>query len=72
LPTINFLTKAGAKVMLASHCGRPKGQVNDKMRMAPMAKRLAELIKKPVHTVGDCIGPDVDAAVSKLAGGEVC
>ncbi|KAJ1432438.1 phosphoglycerate kinase [Ochromonadaceae sp. CCMP2298] len=71
LPTINFLTKAGAKVMLASHCGRPKGQVNDKMRMAPMAKRLAELIKMPVHTVGDCIGADVDSAVAKLQGGEV-
>mmetsp|Transcript_16766 Transcript_16766/g.28434 ORF Transcript_16766/g.28434 Transcript_16766/m.28434 type:complete len:424 (-) Transcript_16766:828-2099(-) len=71
LPTINFLTQAGAKVMLASHCGRPKGQVNDKMRMAPMAKRLSELIKKPVHTVGDCIGADVDAAVDKLSGGDV-
>lgn len=71
LPTINFLTNAGAKVMLASHCGRPKGAVNEKMRMAPMAKRLSELINKPVYTVGDCIGPDVDAAVAKLQGGEV-
>lgn len=71
LPTINFLTNAGAKVMLASHCGRPKGAVNDKMRMAPMAVRLGELIGKPVHTVGDCVGPEVDAAVAKLKGGEV-
>lgn len=68
LPTINFLTKAGAKVMLASHCGRPKGAVNEKMRMAPMAKRLSELINKPVATVNDCIGPEVDAAVDKLKG----
>jgi phosphoglycerate kinase len=71
LPTINFLTNAGAKVMLVSHCGRPKGQVNEKMRMAPMAKRLSELINKPVHTVGDCIGIDVDAAVGKLKSGDV-
>lgn len=71
LPTINFLTKAGAKVMLASHCGRPKGQVNDKMRMAPMAKRLGELINKPVATVSDCIGPEVDDAVSKMNSGDV-
>ena len=71
LPTINFLTNAGAKVMLASHCGRPKGQVNEKMRMAPMAKRLSELINKPVHTVGDCIGAEVDAAVAKLQSGDV-
>ena len=71
LPTINFLTNAGAKVMLVSHCGRPKGQVNEKMRMAPMAKRLSELIHKPVHTVGDCIGIDVDAAVGKLNSGDV-
>ena len=70
LPTINFLTNAGARVVLASHCGRPKG-VTETLRMAPMAKRLAELIKKPVHTVNDCIGPEVDAAVSKLKDGEV-
>lgn len=71
LPTINFLTNAGAKVILASHCGRPDGKVNEKMRMAPMAKRLSELLKKPVQSVGDCIGPDVEASVSKLKGGDV-
>jgi phosphoglycerate kinase len=71
LPTINFLTKAGAKVMLASHCGRPKGQVNEKMRMAPMAKRLSELINKQVQTVGDCVGSEVDAAVAKMVAGDV-
>jgi phosphoglycerate kinase len=45
--------------------------VNEKMRLAPMAKRLGELINKPVHTVGDCIGPEVDAAVAKLSSGDV-
>jgi phosphoglycerate kinase len=71
LPTINFLTNAGAKVMLASHCGRPDGKVNEKMRMAPMAKRLSELLKKPVATVGDCIGADVDAAAAKMVAGDI-
>jgi len=73
LPTINFLTKAGAKVMLASHCGRPqkKPEEKEKMRMAPMAARLGELIGKPVATVKDCIGPDVDAAVAKMKSGDV-
>jgi phosphoglycerate kinase len=71
LPTINFLTGEGAKVILASHCGRPKGEVNDKMRMAPMAARLSELTGKSVTTVGDCIGPSVEAAVSKLSGGDI-
>jgi phosphoglycerate kinase len=71
LPTINFLRKAGAKVMLASHCGRPDGKVNEKMRMAPMAKRLSELIKDDVLVATDCIGPDVDAASDKLKSGGV-
>ena len=71
LPTIEFLRKAGAKVMLASHCGRPKGAVNDKMRMAPAAKRLSELIKAPVVATSDCIGAEVDAAVAKMKGGDV-
>ena len=71
LPTINFLSDAGAKVVLASHCGRPKGKVNDKMRMAPMAARLSELIDKPVATVDDCIGPKVDEAIAGLAPGEL-
>jgi len=73
LPTINFLTKHGAKVMLASHCGRPqkKPQDKDKMKMAPMAKRLSELIGKPVTTVDDCVGPEVDAAVAKMKTGDI-
>jgi phosphoglycerate kinase len=65
LPTINFLSNAGSKVVLASHSGRPKGQVNEKMRLAPAAKRLSELIGKPVLAVSDCIGPEVESAVAK-------
>lgn len=72
LPTIKFLSNAGAKVLLASHCGRPKGQVNEKMRMAPMAQRLSELLDgKPVGTVKDCIGPEVEKAVQSMSGGDI-
>lgn len=71
LPTIKFLSNAGARVMLASHCGRPKGAVNEKMRMAPMAECLGELIGKPVGVVEDCVGAEVDAAVSKLQNGDI-
>merc|ERR1711937_433229 len=59
------------KVMLASHCGRPKGEVNEKMRMTAMATRLGELMNKSIATVPDCIGPEVDAAVDKMSGGDV-
>lgn len=71
LPTIKYLSENGAKVMLASHCGRPKGEVNEKMRMTAMADRLSELISKPVTAVSDCIGPEVDAAVDKMNGGDI-
>jgi phosphoglycerate kinase len=71
IPTINFLSNHGAKVMLASHSGRPKGKVNEAMRLAPCAKRLSELIGKPVLALKDCIGPDVEAALAKVKGGEI-
>jgi phosphoglycerate kinase len=72
LPTINFLTEKGAKVILASHCGRPKGAVNEKMRMAPMAERLSKLLNgKPIPAVPDCIGPQVDTAVQSMKSGDI-
>lgn len=71
LPTINFLVDHGAKVILASHCGRPKGQVNEKMRMKPMAECLSKLMGKPVGVVSDCIGPEVDTATSKMQAGDM-
>ncbi len=71
LPTIKFLIDAGAKVLLTSHCGRPDGKVNEKMRMAPMAKRLSELLNKPVPALNDCVGAVVDDAVAKMKSGDV-
>eukprot|EP01006_Ploeotia_vitrea_P062782 TRINITY_DN84403_c0_g1_i1.p1 TRINITY_DN84403_c0_g1~~TRINITY_DN84403_c0_g1_i1.p1 ORF type:complete len:428 (-),score=13.00 TRINITY_DN84403_c0_g1_i1:4-1287(-) len=71
LPTIKYLKDNGAKVVLASHCGRPKGKFNEKMTMKPMAERLSSLISTNVQTVSDCIGDNVTEAVNKLNGGEI-
>ncbi|MCK9525473.1 MAG: phosphoglycerate kinase [Limnochordia bacterium] len=71
LPTIQHLVNQGGKVILMSHFGRPKGKVNEDMRMDPIAKRLSELLAKPVQKVNDCIGPEVKKAVDALQDGEV-
>ncbi len=71
LPTINFLRERGAKVILASHCGRPEGKVQHNMRMLPMAKRLSELINQKVVYVDECIGPKVEMGMRNLREGGV-
>ncbi|UZQ55172.1 phosphoglycerate kinase [Trichothermofontia sichuanensis B231] len=71
LPTIQTLIRQGAKVILASHFGRPKGQVNEKMRLTPVAARLAELLGQPVTKTDDCIGPEVAAKVAAMHSGQV-
>ena len=71
LPTINDLTAKGARVILAAHFGRPKGEVNETMRLTPVAARLAELLGKPVVKTDSCIGPDADAKVAAMADGDV-
>jgi phosphoglycerate kinase len=71
LPTITYLVDRGAKVILMSHLGRPKGRVNEDMRMAPVAARLGELLGKPVKATSDCIGDEVKAAANGLGNGEV-
>jgi len=60
LPTIHALTAKGARVILAAHFGRPKGQVNEAMRLTPVAARLSELLGKPVLKTDSCIGPDAE------------
>jgi len=71
LPTIRKAMGDGGRVVLMSHLGRPDGKVNEKYRLAPAAKRLGELLGKPVATAPDCIGPEAEAAVAKLKPGDV-
>jgi phosphoglycerate kinase len=71
LPTINDLTGKGARVLLAAHFGRPKGQVNESMRLTAVAGRLSELLGTPVVKTDSCIGPDAEAKVAALADGGV-
>ena len=71
LPTIAHLRNHGAKVILAAHFGRPKGQVNESMRLTAVAARLSELLALPVSKTDSCIGPDAEAKVAALAEGGV-
>lgn len=71
LPTIRFLLEKGAKVILVSHLGRPKGKPKDEFRMDPVAKRLEELLGKKVYKANDCIGEDVEKLANALREGEV-
>ncbi len=71
LPTIRYLLERNARVVLMSHLGRPKAKVVEAMRMAPVGARLGELLGRPVRTLGDCIGPEVEAAVQAMQPGEV-
>ena len=70
LPTINDLTGKGAKVILCSHFGRPKG-VTEKLRLTPVAKRLSELLGQTVIKCDDCIGEEVAAQVGAMTNGQV-
>jgi phosphoglycerate kinase len=70
LPTIQDLMQKGAKVILASHFGRPKG-VDEKLRLTPVAKRLSELLGQEVVKTNDCIGDEVAAKVGALQNGQV-
>ncbi|MDP2718863.1 MAG: phosphoglycerate kinase [Dehalococcoidia bacterium] len=71
LPTIEYLIKKRCRIVLCSHFDRPDGKVVESMRLAPVAKRLSELLGVHVEALKDCIGPEVEAAVSKLRDGEI-
>jgi phosphoglycerate kinase len=70
LPTIEHCLKAGASVILASHLGRPKGTVDPRYSLKPVAVRLEELLGRPVPLLPDCVGPEVEAAAAALKPGE--
>jgi phosphoglycerate kinase len=71
LPTIQYLLERDATVILASHLGRPKGQVVDDLSLKPVARRLSDLLGRSVTMLGDCIGPDVEAAVRAAGPGDL-
>jgi phosphoglycerate kinase len=71
LPTIKYLLSQQSRIVLCSHLGRPGGKVVKELRLAPAAKRLSELLRKPVEALSDCVGPQVEDAVSKLQDGNI-
>jgi len=71
LPTIVELRRQGARVILASHLGRPDGKVMSGLRLDPVAGRLSELLGVPVRKLPDCVGPEVTRAVAEMRDGDV-
>ena len=70
LPTIKTILQGGGALILMSHLGRPKGQRNEKMSLAPVAKKLSELLGQEVIFADDCIGTEAKAKAQTLAGGD--
>lgn len=71
VPTIEYLVENGAKVILASHLGRPKGEVNEDMRLAAAGARLSELLHKQVKSLDESIGEGVEQEISAMAEGDI-
>src|SRR5688572_22301783 len=71
LPTIKTLMKQGAKLLLASHLGRPKGKVVEELRLTPVAERLSELLGKDVKKVDEAYGETVNAEIAQMQEGDI-
>jgi len=71
VPTLDYLVKGGAKIILCSHLGRPKGKRDPKQSLRPVAQRLAEILGRPVAFVDDCIGDKVDKTISIMQPGDI-
>ena len=71
VPTIALLVQAGARVILASHLGRPNGKVVDSLRLRPVGQRLAELIRRNVPVTGDALGVGTEDALKRMRPGEI-
>lgn len=71
LPTLEYLLGQGAKLILMSHLGRPKGCTVEELRLTPVAQRLSQLLHRPVTKMDDCIGSLIEAQAQKMKPGEV-
>jgi len=71
LPTLKYLIERGARVILISHLGRPKGEIVDKLRLTVLAQRLSQILGQQVGVATDCIGPEVEKSVASLMSGDV-
>jgi len=71
LPTLRHLLDSGAAVVLMSHLGRPKGKVDPQLSLAPVARHLEQVIGRPVAFIGECVGPEVEAAARALQPGQI-
>ena len=71
LPTIEYLIKKGAKLLLMSHLGRPEGRVVNELRLDSIAKRLSNLLNRPVKKLDDCVGKEVKKEVERIQAGEI-
>ena len=71
LPTIDYLTENGARVILCSHLGRPGGKVVNELSLSIVARRLSQILRQTVEITGDCIGPEVEIKVAGLKNGDV-
>ena len=69
--SIEFVIDRGGKLILMSHLGRPKGEAQEDLRLAPVAKCLSALLGRDVKALSDCIGPEVEAAVAEMAEGDI-
>lgn len=71
LPTLRYLQERGCRIIVCSHLGRPKGRVVESLRMAPVSRRLSELLGTPVDQARQCVGEEVASAAASLAPGRV-
>jgi phosphoglycerate kinase len=70
-PTLQYLRTHGARIVLMSHLGRPKGKVNEKYRVAPIAAKLSEILNQEILVAPDCVGPAVEAMANQLKPGQI-
>ncbi len=71
LPSIQYVIENGGQLVLMSHLGRPKGQVVESMRLAPVAEHLSKLVDRPVKALQECVGEDVVAATKSMNDGDI-